>query len=77
MIPRSQWSFAHFVEGKLVSDPHFIHLDGGFQPGKIYEIVYEAKNPVVVGVGLAAVRDFLSYLKYDPQAAAPVRRVYA
>jgi hypothetical protein len=77
MIPRSQWSFAHSVEGKLVSDPHFIHLDGGFQPGKIYEIVYEAKNPVVVGVGLAAVRDFLSYLKYDPQAAAPVRRVYA
>ena len=27
--------------------------------------------------GLAAVRDFLSYLKYDPQATAPVHRVYA
>jgi len=77
MIPRSQWSFGHSVDGKLVSDPRFIHLDGGFQPGKIYEIDYEAKNPVVVGVGLAAVRDFLSYLKYDPQATAPVHRVYA
>jgi alpha/beta hydrolase family protein len=76
-IPRSQWSFAHSVDGKLVSDPHFIHLDGGFQPGKIYEVVYEAKDPAVAGVGLAAVRDFLSYLKYDPQAMAPVRRVYA
>ncbi len=31
----------------------------------------------MVGVGLAAVRDFLSYLKYDPQATAPVKRVYA
>jgi Alpha/beta hydrolase domain len=77
IIPRSQWSFAHFVEGKLVADPHFIHRDGGFLPGKIYEVVYEAKDPVVVGVGLAGVRDFLSYLKYDPQATAPVRRVYA
>ncbi len=77
IIPRSQWSFAHSVEGKVVSDPHFIHLEGGFQPGKIYEVVYEAKNPVVVGTGLAAVRDFLSYLKNDPQATAPVRRVYA
>jgi len=77
IVPRSQWSFAHSVDAKLVSDPHFVHLDGGFQPGKIYEIVYEAKDPAVVGTGLAAVRDFLSYLKYDPQATAPVRRVYA
>jgi hypothetical protein len=77
VIPRSEWSFGHSVEGQLVADPHFIHLEGGFLPGKIYEVVYEAKDPVVVGAGLAAVRDFLSYLKYDPQATAPVRRVYA
>lgn len=77
IIPRSQWSFSHAVEGKIVADPHFIHLSGGFQPGKIYEVVYEAKDPVVVGLGLASVRDFLSYLKYDPQSTAPVHRVYA
>ena len=76
-IPRSQWSFGHSVEWRLVADPHFIHLNGGFLPGRIYEVVYEAKNPVVAGVGLAAVRDFLSYLKYDPQATAPIKRVYA
>lgn len=77
VIPRSQWSFAHSADGKLTSDPRFVHLDGGFQPGKIYELVYEAKNPTVVGLGLAAVRDFLSYLKYDPQSVAHVSRVYA
>jgi hypothetical protein len=76
-IPRGDWSFAHVVDGKLTPDPHFIHLNSGFVPGKIYEVVYSSKNPVVVGVGLAAVRDFLSYLKYDPQATAPVKRVYA
>jgi Alpha/beta hydrolase domain len=67
-IPRGQWSFR---------DARFIHLNGGFVPGMIYELVYTSKDPVVVGVGLAAVRDFLSYLKHDPQAVAPVRRVYA
>ena len=76
-IPRSRWSFAHTVDGKLTPDPHFFHLDTGFQPGKIYELVYEAKNPVVVGLGFASVRDFLSYLKYDSQSPAPVQRVYA
>jgi hypothetical protein len=76
-IPRSQWSFAHRVDGKLATDPHFIHLDGGFRPGKIYEVVYEAKDPVVAGLGLAAVRDFLSFLKYDSQSTAPVKHVYA
>jgi Alpha/beta hydrolase domain len=76
-IPRSLWSFAHTVDGQLARDPHFIHLEGGFLAGKIYEVVYEAKDPVIAGLGLAAVRDFLSYLKYDPQSAAPVKRVYA
>ncbi|HEY5029141.1 MAG TPA: alpha/beta hydrolase domain-containing protein [Candidatus Angelobacter sp.] len=77
MIPRSEWSFSHVVQGQLTADPHYIHLKSGFLPGKIYELVYTAKDPAVVGVGLAAVRDFLSYLKYDPQATAPIKRVYA
>jgi hypothetical protein len=76
-IPRSEWSFAHVVQGQLTADPHYVHLNTGFLPGKIYEVVYTAKDPAVVGVGLAAVRDFLSYLKYDPQATAPVKRAYA
>jgi hypothetical protein len=76
-IPRSEWSFGHIVDGQLTPDPHYVHLNSGFVPGRIYELVYTAKNPAVVGVGLAAVRDFFSYLKYDPQATAPVKRVYA
>ncbi|MBZ5489761.1 MAG: hypothetical protein LAO76_02385 [Acidobacteriia bacterium] len=76
-ISRSEWSFAHVVNGQLTTAPHYVHLNSGFLPGKIYELVYTAKNPAVVGVGLAAVRDFLSYLKYDPQATAPMKRAYA
>ena len=47
--------------------------DGGFAPGKIYELVYRARDPVVVGIGLAAVRDMMSYAKYDAASLFPVR----
>ena len=33
------------IDGKLTSDPHYFHLNSGFVPGKIYELVYTAKNP--------------------------------
>jgi hypothetical protein len=56
LIPHSEWKF---VDGTHVK------LNGGFAPGRLYEIVYEAKNPVVAGLGLAALRDFVSYLKYS------------
>src|SRR5205085_8738811 len=55
----------------------YIHLAGGFQPGKIYEYVYAVSDPVVAGLGFAAVRDFASWAKHDPRAIAPVKRVIA
>jgi hypothetical protein len=76
-IPRSRWHFAHEAGGKVKPSDRFVRLDGGFLPGKLYEIVYTAKDPVVVGLGLAAIRDFVSYLKYDPKAIAPVKRAEA
>ncbi len=76
IIPRSQWQFAHTVDGKLVPSDRFIQLQGGFQPGKIYEYVYVVANPVVAGGGFAAIRDFASYAKFDPAAITPAQRVY-
>ena len=64
VIPRSEWRFAREEFGKLVPDPTRVWMKAGFQPGKIYEVVYRAKDPVVAGVGPAAVRDLVSYLKY-------------
>jgi len=76
VIPRSQWQFAHTVDGKLTPSDRFIHLDGGFQPGKIYEYVYVVQDPVVAGLGFLAVRDFASWSKHSPDAIAPVKRIY-
>ena len=75
-IPRSQWQFAHTVNGKLEPSDRFIHLDGGFQPGKIYEYVYVAQDPVIAGGGFAAIRDFASYAKHAADAIVPAERVY-
>lgn len=33
--------------------------------GTIYSFVYRAKNPVVMGIGFAAVRDLVSFLRYS------------
>jgi hypothetical protein len=76
VIPRAQWQFAHLVDGKLKPSDRYIHLDGGFQPGRIYEYVYVVAEPVVAGGGFAAIRDFASYAKHAPDAVTPAQRVY-
>ncbi|HVY81350.1 MAG TPA: alpha/beta hydrolase domain-containing protein [Steroidobacteraceae bacterium] len=39
--------------------------DSSFDSGAIYDFSYEAKDPVVYGLALAAMRDLVSYLRYD------------
>ena len=72
-IPHAQWKFARLAGDTVVPDSLSVYMANGFEPGKIYEVVYRAKNPVVVGAGLAAVRDIISYLKYDSTSIAPVK----
>jgi len=76
VIPRRRWRFAREEAGRIVADDRTIWLDGGFRPGKIYEIVYAARDPVLAGLGLAAIRDAASYFKNDRASIAPARRIY-
>jgi hypothetical protein len=64
------------VDGKLMPSDRHIHLNGGFQAGKIYEYVYAVADPVVAGGGFAVVRDFAAYAKHAPDAITPATRVY-
>ena len=59
-IPRDQWQFTE--------DGASVRMTAGFEPRKIYEVVYQSQDPPVVGVGPAAVRDTISRVKYG---AAP------
>lgn len=43
--------------------PTSVCLKGGFDPAYLYELVYVAKDPKVMGVGLAALRDTVSFFR--------------
>jgi len=74
VVARSAWRLAREDStGRVVDDPRSVYMAAGFEPGKIYEVIYRAQDPVVVGTGLAAVRDMISYLKYDSASIAPTR----
>jgi hypothetical protein len=73
-IPRDAWQFTE--DGKS------IRMAAGFEPKKIYEVVYTSQDPPVVGAGAAAVRDTISRLKYgaSPELGLPqgaIRRAVA
>ena len=75
LIPRSQWQFAAMVHGKLTPSDRSIHLNGGFEPGRIYEYVYVVSDPRVAGLGFAAMRDYASYAKHALDSVTPASRV--
>ena len=74
VVPRDRWRFARLDEnGEVVADPTRVHLEGGFEPHKLYDVVYRAQDPALVGLGPAAVRDMVSRLKYgaSPELGLP------
>ena len=60
-VPASDWEF--------VGDKSIRLLPAGtpFKQSYIYELKYIAKDPVVAAVGLAATRDFVSFLRHAAQ----------
>ena len=63
-IPRDQWSFARAEGDRVVPDASHIHLASGFLPGKVYQVVYTTTGAPVIGLGLIATRDMVSFLRY-------------
>jgi hypothetical protein len=90
-IPRAQWSLERLAIPKVdrgvpgTLHPIYLHVQGGFRPGYLYELVCEAEGPIVQGLGFAAVRDLLSFFRHeggrgnplrDSRGKAVIRRVY-
>ena len=69
-LPASSW---HLIDERHIE----ITAAPGFDRGAIYELIYPATNETLADVGLAASRDFVSFLRYADQDAAgqanPVR----
>jgi hypothetical protein len=69
-IPADQWVFATCSptnDGTLDVQPSAfdICLFEGFRVDRLYELIYPAKNPRVMGLGYAATRDAISFLRYE------------
>ncbi len=79
-IPREEWTLQRIppqpvqegVAGTLAQIR--LKVSGGFRPGYLYELICECENSIVQGVGLAAVRDLVSFLKFDASEKNPLAR---
>ena len=65
-IASSEWAFADCTTTPFPGqpDPAQICLKGGFDSNLLYQVVYTAKDPLVLGIGFAATRDLISFLRY-------------
>ena len=86
-ISPTRWAFGKCPTGEasLVADDVDLCYFDGFDNTKIYELIYQAKNPIVMGLGFATTRDIGSFLRYElrddagnPNPVGPgIRRAYA
>jgi hypothetical protein len=60
-VPTSGWAYTDATNTAIKL------TTGNFVNNDIYEFSYIAKNPTVNGLGLAAIRDFNSFLRYSTQ----------
>jgi hypothetical protein len=81
-LAASAWAFADCSQAPFPGkpDPHNVCLEHGFDPASLYELTYVAKDPPVHGIGFAATRDLVSFLRRhdaDHPLGAAVRHVIA
>jgi len=65
-IPAAEWAFADCRTTPFpgTPDPTRICLKTGFDPARLYDLVYTAKDPLVLGIGFAATRDIVSFFRH-------------
>src|SRR5712691_4263836 len=71
VVPRDKWRFAREEGGRPVVDDAYVWLDGGFQRGTWYEVIYTTRICPVVGTGMLATRDSVAWLRHDTSADNP------
>lgn len=65
-VPRTDWAWARCSETNPypgTPDPTQICVRGGFDPAKLYQVTFKAKDPYVLGIGFAAWRDVGAFFK--------------
>lgn len=70
-VPSDRWAFGSCPTGSasLVPNDTNICLFDGFRADRLYELTYQAKNPIVMGLAYAVTRDIGSFLRYEAKDA--------
>ena len=68
-VERSQFQLEVVAENDSNQPIVNLSVAGGFQPGMLYELLYEARNPVLAGAGMTAIRDMVSAIRFGDDAA--------
>ena len=63
MIPPARAPWSRRSQWRFTEDGKSVEFAQGFVPGRIYEVIYKGKDSAVSGLGPAAIRDYISYLK--------------
>jgi hypothetical protein len=66
-----------FKRSEFTVDGAEVSVEGGFQAGRSYELEYDAANPPVGGLGFAAVRDTVAWLRHAADAPIKPQRALA
>jgi hypothetical protein len=64
-VPNAEWRYKDTRTIEILTPGN---AGAGPAVGSLYEMHYPARNPGVLGIGYAATRDFVSYLRYDSSA---------
>ena len=82
-VASNDWGFADCSQTPFPGkpDPLNVCLKAGFDPAYLYELTYIAKDPPVYGIGFAATRDLMAFLRSgdaaSPVAGTPIRYILA
>jgi hypothetical protein len=68
VIARRRWRFARRGGEGIEPSADHVWLEGGFEPGKVYELTYTALGAPIVGLAFLAYRDAASFLKHGSAA---------
>jgi len=70
-VPNSDWKYCGGGPGSTFATPLPVTalpvnvcMKNGFDPAKLYQLVYRVKDPYVLGAGTAAFRDVQSFFRY-------------
>jgi hypothetical protein len=71
-IPSTEWAFADCstISFPGTPDPTRICAKNAFDHALLYELRYTVKDPLVLGIGLAATRDLGAFFRYEKADAA-------